>query len=245
MQYGYEFRGERLRPLPIELNTPDYPHALIIGASGSGKSYAMKYLLGKCLQSDPDMTIYLLDFKASDDFSFLSGYPHLYMGTNCYEGLKAYYEEFCSARDDFNKRKTGRKLLIVDEYPALISYFTGMDKANKTKKASELMGIVAELLMMGRGLGFGIWVVCQRPDASLFSGGARDNFMVTIALGRLSQEAKKMVFPDYADQIPVKPLKRGEGYILSDGNELKKIIIPRIINMPNWEHNIKKIIFKT
>ena len=31
----------------------------------------------------------------------------------------------------------------------------------------------------------------------------------------------------------------------SQGKPLKKIIIPRIINMPNWEHNIKKIIFKT
>ncbi len=244
MIWGYANRGEGLKPLPIELKISDYPHCLFLGSSGSGKSYSMKFLLGKCLQSDPTVDITLLDFKGSNDFSFLSEYPKLYMGASCYEGLRDYYDTFCKIRDNPNSRKAKRYLLICDEYPAMVSYFTGIDKATKTKKASEIMSAVAEILMMGRGLGFCLWIITQRPDAALFNGGARDNFMITIALGRLSQEAKKMVFPDYADSIPPEPLKRGEGYILSDGNELKRLIIPRIINMPNWEQNIKRILLQ-
>ena len=63
MRWGYEERSGGLSPLQIELSQKDYCHALITGASGSGKSYALLYLLGNVLQEEQETTIYFCDFK--------------------------------------------------------------------------------------------------------------------------------------------------------------------------------------
>ena len=63
---------------------------------------------------------------------------------------------------------------MFDEYPAFISRLQMQDKQEKTKKAGEVLNMVSEILMLGRGIGFGVWIVTQRADASLFSGGSRE-----------------------------------------------------------------------
>lgn len=65
-----------------------------------------------------------------------------------------------------------------------------LDKQNKEKRAADVMNAVSEILMLGRGLHYGIWIVTQRADAALFANGSRDNFMCILALGRLSKEQK-------------------------------------------------------
>ena len=170
-------------PAPLSLSVRSHCHALITGSSGSGKSYALMYLLGCLLQDVPETDVYFCDFKNSEDFAFLKGYSHYYSGNDCYEGVMAYYESFCNAR---TAGKTARRhILIFDEYPAFISYLSTKDKQDKTKRAGDILGAVAEILMLGRGISYGIWIVTQRADATLFANGARDNFMVVLGLGRI------------------------------------------------------------
>ena len=52
--------------VPIQLNIKTYCHALICGSSGSGKSYALLFLLKQLL--DEDVCLFLLDPKNSEDF---------------------------------------------------------------------------------------------------------------------------------------------------------------------------------
>lgn len=240
MRYGYDmgiFNDTGLK-IPIELNLSEHCNLLLTGCSGSGKSYALLYLLGSVLKSNEDIEIFFCDFKNSYDFSFLEDYPHYYSGDNCYEGIIEYYKSFCTARQkrDFTKKH----LLICDEYPALINYLQGKDKANKTRLASDILSAISELLCLGRGIQFYTWIVTQRADNSLFANGARDNFMVVIGLGRLSKEQKSMLFS--GEELPERIYKKGEGIILADGHTLQEVKFPFIRNIDDWKKHIHAIL---
>ncbi|SHN61305.1 hypothetical protein SAMN02745247_02343 [Butyrivibrio hungatei DSM 14810] len=240
--YLYDLWYSAKMKVPIKHNLSSHCHVLLTGSSGSGKSYALLYILGRLMQTCPNITVYFCDFKNSDDFSFLDGYKHYYSGDECYNGIIAYYKSFTSARKNRSKR---RALLIFDEYPAFISYLSGLDKTNKTKRASECQNAVAEILMLGRGINHGIWLVTQRADASLFqgsSGGSRDNFMIVIGLGRMSREQKGMLFS--GEDLPNDRIyKPGEGIIYADGSAIQEIKIPIINNLDSWKHHIISIMF--
>lgn len=238
MMWGYLTGYKGSKPAPFNLPVKTHCHALITGSSGSGKSYALLFLFGKLLQENPQIEIWFCDFKNSEDFAFLKGYPYYYSGNSCYEGIMAYYDRFSTDRETGNIQK--RHLLVIDEYPALISYLTTKDKQDKTKKANDILGAVAEILMLGRGIEYGIWIVTQRADAILFANGARDNFMVIVGLGRMSKEQKGMIFA--GEEVPEKVYHQGEGCILADGHPLCEIAYPRIANIIAWKKHIKEIL---
>ena len=240
MIYGYNmgiFTETGLK-IPIQLDLSDHCNLLLTGCSGSGKSYALLYLLGSVLKSNEDIEIFFCDFKNSYDFSFLEDYPHYYSGDNCYDGITEYYRVFCSARQQ--REFTKKHLLICDEYPSLVNYLQGKDKANKTKYASDVLSAISELLCLGRGIQFYTWIVTQRADNSLFANGARDNFMVVIGLGRLSKEQKGMLFS--GEELPERIYKKGEGILLADGYPLREVKFPFIRNIDDWKKHIHAIL---
>lgn len=240
MIWGYKTGTGGKLPVPIHLNISDYCHALVTGSTGSGKSYALLYLMGALLQSNPKTEVYFCDFKNSEDFAFMSGYSRYYAGDDCYMGIIKYYDSFCNSRR--TGRNNRRKLLIFDEYPAFINYLSTKDKADKTKKSNDVLSMIAELLMLGRGIQYGVWIVTQRADAALFSNGARDNFMVIVGLGRMSKEQKSMVFA--GEELPEKVFKRGEGMLLADAHEIMEVKYPKIIGLYNWKKHIKSILLR-
>ena len=240
MIYGYNmgiFNDTGLK-IPIQLDLSDHCNLLLTGCSGSGKSYALLYLLGSVLKSNEDIEIFFCDFKNSYDFSFLEDYPHYYSGDNCYDGITEYYRVFCSARQQ--REFTKKHLLICDEYPSLVNYLQGKDKANKTKYASDVLSAISELLCLGRGIQYYTWIVTQRADNSLFANGARDNFMVVIGLGRLSKEQKGMLFS--GEELPERIYKKGEGVLLADGHPLLEVKFPLIKNVDDWKRHILSIL---
>lgn len=241
MTFGYikNFFDDYGLAIPVNLGIATYPHVLITGASGSGKSKALLFLIGKILQSHSKIVLYICDFKNSDDFSFFQGYPYYFAGKQCYKGIMDYYTKFTEVRE---KGETGKRyILICDEYPAFINYLQMKDKTEKTKYANDILGAVAEILMLGRGIQFGVWIVTQRSDSILFSNGSRDNFMIIIGLGRLSKEQKSMIFA--GQEIPDAIMGAGEGMLLADGKEIIEVKYPLIKNEKTWKKNILKILF--
>ena len=239
MRWGYKIGEKRGKtPTPIEISIDTHPNVLLTGGSGSGKSYGLLYLLGMLLQDSAEIELYILDFKYSEDFEFLEGYEHYFKGDECYEGVMEYYEKFCRKR--LERNSTQRMILLFDEYPACYFYFSSIDKREKSKKATEMANAIAEILMLGRGLKCGIWIVTQRADASLFANGSRDSFMVILAMGRMSREQKAMLFA--GEDIPDKIYHRGEGCLLADGHPLYEVAIPKISNIIDWKKHIKQVL---
>ena len=240
MIWGYDLQifAEYGLENPVEIPIESHCHALITGASGSGKSKTLSTLLGSALKSDPKIELTFCDFKNSDDFRYLRNFKQFYAGENCYTGVSEFYNKFCTIRESGQPER--RRLLIIDEYPAFISFLQTRDKSNKTKEANDILSIVSEILMLGRGLNIGIWIVTQRADSSWFQSGSRDNFMICCALGNISKEQRTMLFA--GEELPERIYKAGEGILHADGKELMEVKFPKIIDTDDWKKHILEIL---
>lgn len=192
---------------------------LVIGPTGTGKSVVIKIFMSKILKYRPDSTLWLLDFKQMD-FQKFSSCSHYYGYTDCLQGLKDYHAAMKA------QQATGvagaPNYLVIDEWG---SFITSLDK----KDAEQAKRILAELLMLGRAYQFIPIIGIQRPDASYFQG-SRDNFHVCLALGNLSPEGRRMVFPDSVKEQITESKKR-EGHLYIDGVGLEKIRIEEISDL--------------
>ncbi|WP_336637306.1 hypothetical protein [Lysinibacillus fusiformis] len=205
------------------------PHILTVGASGSGKTFLNKLVIGRVALKIPNASVTLLDFKA-DDYHFARSCPNLYEFANVKEGLEQFYQEFL-LRQQGQDTDRNFKLLVIEELGSMLGYFD--------KKVTESMKMmIANLVFMGRSMNCHLLVSTQRPDSSYFNSGVRDSLGTVIGLGNLSKEGKAMMFNDFKDEM-TETHGQGSGY-LTDGVALYSIKVPQVKNRGKLEHYIKQ-----
>lgn len=192
---------------------------LVIGATGTGKTVAIKTIIAKIAKYIPNFSIWLLDFKQLD-FRGYAVFSHYYGYKDCVRGLEDYYSAF-KAQQAIGVAGEPQ-YLVIDEWG---SFITSLDK----KEADRCKAILAELLMLGRGYGFFIICGVQRPDSSYFNS-ARDNFRACLALGDLSPEGRRMVFPDSV-MGQITECHQREGHLYIDGKGLEKVRMADITDL--------------
>lgn len=218
-----------LRSVPIDFKKT--PHSLFVGGSGSGKTTALKLLLGKVALYEPQAKAILCDFKGDKDFSFLGGCDHFYRYDNVTTGITTYFEMF-------RKRQSGEvtsrapRFLVIDEYASYLNYLDKKDAEDVKKK-------IAVLLMMGRSFNCYTLVAVQRCDADYF-GKARDNFSLIIAMGTLSKESSQMVGLDRETAIPVTAI--GGGHIVFNGSQQVAIQVPKVKDLAKLNRAIYELV---
>lgn len=231
---------------PLKYPFESYTHVLLTGASGSGKSIStlleLSEFLQDCYYNSILPVVYICDFKNSEDFSFLKGYPLYYVGSACYEGVEKCYQQFTDIRQNGLSTQNKRYLLLIDEYAAACSFFQMEDKLTKGKKAATFIGMVSELLMLGRSRLFGCWLTAQYATADLFRG-SRINFMLVISLGRQVREQLNMLFS--GEEIPQnRTYQPGEGLLLADGYPLTEVKYP-LVDLVQLKRLIRELLFRS
>ena len=207
------------------------PHLLVVGSTGSGKTYAVKLLLGRVSKYVPDATITVCDFKA-DDFTFLRGCDRYYEFTDCKQGLDDFYNSF-KARQQGNNLDRSFSMLVFDEWASCLNTIPDKKEAEAAKQK------LATLLMLGRSFNVHVLISQQRADAQYFST-ARDNFNIIIAFGNLSKESSAMFGFDRATLQPIHSL--GGGHMLVNGTDLQEIQVPSVHDTAKLEKAIKSLV---
>ena len=229
---------------PLLLNTKDKlisneKNCVIVGGTGSGKSYAMWECMGQvAINNDKNTCIFLCDPKGDDEnFMQYDGCPNYYLGIdNVVNGIDKFYHEFKCRRDITNKQlKQQRKkqiiYLFLDEYSMLLS---SLDKNTSDRIKTQ----IGELLRVGRSLNCRVFLGLQNAYSEFFDK-SRDNLSLRIALGTISKEEKSMMFDRYKDKM-TREFGRGEGYIYRSGIGIDELKVAKIEDTTKIDNIIKK-----
>ena len=207
--------------IPIHWHPEKAPHMAISGATGSGKTYFTKLLLGKIVKYIPSSQLYICDAKGDQDFSFLDGTDR-FARWDVGPMFQRFFEAF-QARQRGEDASRNILILMFDEWSNYLEFLS--DKRTQEEEKRKL----ALLVRLGRSFGIHVILGQQRFDASYTPG--RENFTVAISLGIMSKEAREMLFSGYKDEIAAHPPRQqGTGFMLTNGANFVPISVPWVRN---------------
>lgn len=200
------------------------PHSLIVGGTGSGKSF---FILGKIvsyLSLTPQGELYIVDPKKAD-LSLLRFVPNLEnkvatepnqiakmlreVVERMEERYTTYFNDISAFGKDYVDFGLPPIILIFDEFSAFIH---SVDK----KLSKEVLDYIFAIVMKGRQCGVFFECLMQRPSADDLPTNIRAQMGFKAGLGNMDKIGYNMIFD--TNNIEYKTVtERGGGYIQIDG----------------------------
>lgn len=194
--------GETVNTKRIYRDLKVFPHMLIGGATGQGKTTYLNVILAALMQrnSPDDLRLVLVDLKGGVEFEYYRGLPHLWKIKDVApegivwrnEGVVPLLEKLIeegerrlaifrkagvSNIDDFNRQKRIKRMrrvvVVFDEY-ARVALNPG---------GSEADSLLAQITAMYRAVGFHVILATQTPKKEVISTLIKTNFPARLAFG--------------------------------------------------------------
>lgn len=218
-----------------------YSHILIVGQTGSGKSYFTETLLLEWLLHGVSLSI--ADPKNADlsvlgetvgadvatDFKQIAKLINDFY-SQMVERMKIVHEKL---KLDPNKTAFDFGLqehyLIIDEYGAFAAVLQRQKKADRDK----IMGQLQEIIFQGRQCGFYVCLITQQVNATILPTAIRDNLGFRIALGQNDRTTLQTAFGE-STEIPKKKMRPGNGWYVANGQNMT----PKMAETPTLKFNI-------
>lgn len=175
-----------------------YPHLLVVGETGQGKSVYIRYLLKAIFEVGFD--VWCIDGKKVDyakiKYKFKNYTANEMTKTNVIEALTKFKDEMqlrldLMAENGFYNYYEDESLdpvfLLIDEYLMIV------ETAEK-KELTQIKSLLSEIIWLGRAAGYFLIVTMQRADAKYIDGAIRDNFACRVVVGKASKESYLMIF---------------------------------------------------
>ncbi|EAE0271723.1 cell division protein FtsK [Listeria monocytogenes] len=194
---------------------------LLVGQTGSGKTYALYSLILQMLAKNVHYNIYFADPKNSS-LAVLGERISAESTATSIEDIIRLLQNFNEIMEDRKasiKNKLNTKLeatyadfqyepyiFIFDEFASFQSVLQTMEK----KKRDEVMMLLSQVVLQGRQLGFFLWIVMQKSDATLLPTNLRENLPVKFVLGNAEKQTYTTAFGTGID-IPEKNFALGQG----------------------------------
>ncbi|MEB5660272.1 FtsK/SpoIIIE domain-containing protein [Enterococcus faecium] len=194
---------------------------LLVGQTGSGKTYALYSLILQMLIKNVHYNIYFADPKNSSLAVLGEKISKENTATDIddiIELLKR-FNEIMIERKAKIKEKLNMKLegtyadfqyepyiFIFDEFASFQTVLQTMEK----KKRDEVMKLLSQVVLQGRQLGFFLWIVMQKSDATLLPTNLRENLPVKFVLGNAEKQTYTTAFGTGVD-TPEKNFQLGQG----------------------------------
>lgn len=197
----------------VSLN--DYPHILIGGATGSGKTLFLKLILMQCINNG--FIVNIADFKGGVDFGRIWENHCTFVAdiSNTIKKLdeiiaelenrkKLYAKNSYKNISDYNKHeliKHKRIIFACDELAELLDT-TGLSTKEK-EPIKKIQNQLSNLARLGRAFGIHLILATQRPDANIISGQIKNNISYKIC-GRADQVLSQIILDntDASTYIP-------------------------------------------
>lgn len=227
-------------------NYSKYPHAIVAGKTGGGKTYFIYYLILFFLSQNS--TVFIGDPKQKDLYSLkhIIGEKYVESSANgIAKILRLMYEEMDKRNEimtqgglnDFGKDYRDYNLApivgVFDEISVV--------KNDDLKVAKEIDRLLAQVIMKGRQYGVFVILATQKPDAETIPTNIRDQVSLRVSLGKMYREGLKMTLGDDFDELPAGEQSQGQGFIYIDGEGWS---MPRTFKSP-WFKNNEIDLFKS
>ncbi|NBI28082.1 FtsK/SpoIIIE domain-containing protein [Chengkuizengella marina] len=201
----------------------EYPHLLIAGETGSGKSTQVRSVLSTLIQyCDTDkLKLYLADLKRSE-FHLFRGIVNevVYDSNALYKVLVKLKKEMKKRGDLLNQNEVAHVSDLINPPPYIILC---IDEVALLKKENEIMEIIEEISAIGRALGVFLILSMQRPDSDVLDGKLKNNLTVRMAF-RHSDEINSRITIGTGEAAYIKQSEKGLMYLKKDG--LQKVQAP-------------------
>lgn len=217
---------------------------LLVGVRGAGKSYALYGLILQMLSRENRPELFFIDPKRSGlgVLGRLIAPEHTAVTTDEAVELLERFDTLMHERaEEMEVNLTDGKIeadytefglcpyiLVFDEFAAFAAKL-GKDK----KTAAPVEALLVDIVLMGRQLGFSLWIAMQKSDATTIPTKVRDNLPVKIALGNCPATTLQTIFGESAELTGLR-FKRGEGLCSVDEGE------PQIVSCPTLDFDIKE-----
>ena len=208
--------------------TIPYQHILIVGHTGTGKTYAIINLLLQMVNKPTKVHLYVLDPKASSTYSFaklIKADRSEYDFDKIVEALKEVdellerrkkrsldmlYEHGITA--DYRDMHLEPYYLIFDEFAA----FKGALQTKPKAMRDEVDHYMQDIILLGRQLGFFMIIAMQKSDATTLPTALRDSMTTKIVLGNAEETTYVTAFGTGVT-IPKHHYRIGEGVCTISG----------------------------
>jgi len=222
------------------INLLDYPHFLIGGSTGSGKTYLAQLLIIQFISKGFNVSVY--DVKKS--YSAFSDYVDVYETDpfKILEKLKEVCEEMKERQNNLEQilKHDPRalavnygyqpKVIFIEEY---IGLKTMLDKSSK-----ELDNLVKEISVLARSVNISLFIITQSSNVDTIDASIKNN-LNKIFLGYLASNISVSTFGAGVDVPLFTQLEKGNGYIQLD--RVEQIRVPKIVYSVNELETIKAV----
>lgn len=222
------------------------PHGLIAGATGSGKTYFLNYVICCLLYNKADITF--IDPKSADVKAI--GQVVNKDKTACEE------KEILKLVEDFSNEMTARQEIIGNSgkvnatyldfdmkpmfliFDELAAFKAGVEDK---KTATAVENQLKKIILMGRSTGNFVILVAQQPNANVIETGIRDQLGLKVALGNIKNELRLMMFGADIKLHTLDSTEKGVGYISIAGSEPYKFYAPDLGAKYDFIKEIEKL----
>jgi DNA segregation ATPase FtsK/SpoIIIE, S-DNA-T family len=203
---GYNYK----EVIKVDLNS--FPHLLIGGESGSGKSRLLLLILTNLINKHKDIDLYLIQIRKSDVSVFKQCRQVKYYAKSLQDtkDLLRHIENLCIEREkaidklimdgiyniaDYNQRFKKSKFnyvyVVLDEF----SFFNpnGADDKEIKDLKKEILGHIKNLVMVGRSLGIFIFTSLQKPSQSSIPADVKSQLTTRISFKQLDSSTSILI----------------------------------------------------